>query len=303
MKYTKRPLDFSQQADLLLSRGLGEVSKADLVLFLQTVNYYRLSGYFYTFKNIDLNTGEEKFKPGTSFKIIKQRYEFDRQLRLLLMDAIERIEVSVFRTQLVEVYASIYGPFGYADYKNYNPKFSHTDFQRLMYELEQDERNSREEFIIRYRTKYYLEKYLPFWMAVEVMSFGQLFTLYRNSDRNLKRQISSLYSVYSPVFDSWLHSLNYIRNACAHHIRLWNRPLPIAPLLPDKKHDPSWYVPAVIPNNGIFSVLTICQYLHQKIGLENYWKNNLISLLSKNPEIPLRVMGFPVNWQDIKFWN
>ena len=50
MKYTKRPLDFSQQADLLLSRGLGEVSKADLVLFLQTVNYYRLSGYFYTFK-------------------------------------------------------------------------------------------------------------------------------------------------------------------------------------------------------------------------------------------------------------
>lgn len=303
MKYTKRPLDFSQQADLLLSRGLGEVSKAELVLFLQTVNYYRLSGYFYSFKMTDQITGEEKFKPGTSFKIIKQQYEFDRQLRLLLMDAIERIEVAVFRTQLVEVYASIYGPFGYMDYKNYNPRFHHTDFQRLMYEIEQDERNSREEFIIRYRTKYYLEKYLPFWMAVEVMSFGQLFTLYRNSDRNLKRQISSLYGVYSPVFDSWLHSLNYIRNACAHHVRLWNRPLPIAPLLPDKKHDPKWYVPAVIPNNGIFSVITICQYLIQKIGLENYWKNNLINLLSKNPEIPLRVMGFPVNWQDIKFWN
>lgn len=140
-------------------------------------------------------------------------------------------------------------------------------------------------------------------MAVELMSFGELFTLYRNSDKNFKKNISASFGVYSPVFDSWLHTLNYTRNACAHHVRLWNRPLPIAPHFPDKKHDLSWYVPAAIPNNGIFSVLTVCQYLLQKIGLDNYWKNNLINLLTSSPEIPLKVMGFPVNWQEIKFWK
>lgn len=140
-------------------------------------------------------------------------------------------------------------------------------------------------------------------MVVEVMPFGQLFTLFRNSDKRLKKNISSLYGVFPPVFDSWLHTLNYIRNACAHHVRLWNRPIPVAPQFPDKKNDPNWYTPFSIQNNKIFAVLTLCQYLLLRIGLDDYWKGNLINLLSSNPEIPLGIMGFPVNWRDIKFWK
>jgi abortive infection bacteriophage resistance protein len=303
MKYSKPPLDFSQQADLLLSRGLGDVSKSDLVLFLQTVNYYRLSGYLYSFKTTDPTTGEEKFKPGTSFPRIKQRYEFDRQLRLLLMDAIERIEVAVLRTQLVEVHTSMFGVFGYINEMSYNPSFLPGSFSKLLQDIQEDEQRSHEEFINRYRAKYFEEQFLPFWMVVEVMSFGQLFTLFRNSDKGLKKNISFIYGVFPPVFDSWLHTLNYIRNACAHHVRLWNRPIPVAPQFPDKKNGPDWHTPAFIQNNKIFAVLTLCQYLLLRIGLDDYWKTNLINLLAANPDIPLGVMGFPVNWRDIQFWK
>lgn len=138
MKYTKPPLDFSQQADLLLSRGLGDVTKPDLVSFLQTVNYYRFSGYFYVFKMVAPITGDEKFKPGTSFSIVKQRYEFDRQLRLLLMDAIERIEVAVLRTQLVATHTLMYGPFGYANKNNYNIAFRKNGFRQLLKGIKED---------------------------------------------------------------------------------------------------------------------------------------------------------------------
>ena len=303
MQYTKPPLNFEDQAALLLRRGLQDIEKPELVEFLHMVNYYRLSGYLYTFKSTDPITGDECFVPGTSFIVVKQRYEFDRSLRLLLMNAIERIEVAILRTQLVEAHALMYGPFGYTSIKNYNPHFSNQSFSKLIKDIQRDEKGSREEFIKRYRSKYNSEPYLPLWMATELMSFGQSFTLYRNSDMKLKRTVAGKYGLLPVIFDSWLHTLNYVRNACAHHVRLWNRPIPIAPKIPDKKNYPDWYIPVAINNSRIFSVLTICQYLLNQLNLDGSWKNTIIELLAANPHVPANVMGFPMNWQDSKIWT
>src|SRR3972149_5889693 len=89
MKNTKTPLSFEDQAKLLIKRGLIVEGEVELVNYLSNVNYYRLSGYLYPFKRIDPTTNEESFVPNTNFSTIKKRYEFDRKLRLLLMDAIE----------------------------------------------------------------------------------------------------------------------------------------------------------------------------------------------------------------------
>ena len=121
MQYTKPALSFDQQADVLIQRGLIVSKKEELVEFLSRVNYYRLSGYSYTFKVIDPQDGKEVFLKGTTFEVIKNRYEFDRRLRILLMTAIERIEVAILRTRFVECHALKYGPFGYADQRNYDP--------------------------------------------------------------------------------------------------------------------------------------------------------------------------------------
>lgn len=115
MKYNKPALTFQEQANLLIARGLIVDKPGELENYLSQVNYYRLSGYWYDFKNIDIITGEETFRPGTTFQMIRDRYEFDRRLRLLFMDALERIEVAIFRTQLVEANTTRYGPFGYAE--------------------------------------------------------------------------------------------------------------------------------------------------------------------------------------------
>ena len=109
MKYTKSPLTLEQQADLLLSRGmLGD--RALMIDRLAVVNYYRLSGYWHPFRK----QGDDAFRPGTTFEAVWDRYVFDRHLRLLVMDAIERIEVAV-RTQLAYSLAHRQGdPFAYA---------------------------------------------------------------------------------------------------------------------------------------------------------------------------------------------
>jgi abortive infection bacteriophage resistance protein len=302
MKYTKPALSFHEQANLLLSRGLVVGDPMGLENYLQQVNYYRLSGYWFNFKVIDPVTGSETFKPGTTFQMIRDRYEFDRKLRLLLMDAIERIEVAIFRTRMVEAHTTLYGPFGYTALKNYNPKFSQADFNKLLVDISDDEGRSHEEFIRRYRSKYSFETYLPLWMVTELMSFGQLLTLYRNQHLFLKQAISHQFNLYPMVLDSWLLTLNYIRNSCAHHARLWNRPLPLPIKLPDKKYDVRWYNPVPIPNNKIFSVFTTVQYLLKYIVPANQWKSSIQQLFAAYPAIPLQPMGFPENWLSTLLW-
>lgn len=303
MQYKKPSLSFSQQADLLINRGLIVKDKNELVAYLKQVNYYRLSGYLYTFKDVDPSTKNEVYKPNTTFDVIKMRYEFDRSLRLLLLDAIERIEISILRTRLVEINSLKFGPFGYLNKNNYNPKFSQTAFKNLITEISDNEYRSYEEFINRYRAKYTSEKHLPLWMAVELMSFGQLFTFYKNQHLFIKQNLSHTLGVYPPVLDSWLHTIHYLRNACAHHVRIWNKPLPIMPRFPDCKRDPRFYSPVPMSNTHIFAGLTIIAYLTDQVTGQTNWKRTCKSLLLNHPDIPLNAMGFPANWLEIPFWK
>jgi len=303
MKYTKPALSFEQQAQRLIDRGLVVQEKIELIRHLSGVNYYRLSAYWYPFKQIDPVNGEERFAPNTTFEIIWRRYTFDRQLRLLIMDVVERVEVAVLRTLMVEQFTLLHGPFGYCDLKNFSPRFNQVDYKRLLTEIDDSVNRSKEEFISRFQGKYTGEPRLPLWMVTEVVTFGHLFTFYRNLNRTEQKTLSSAFDLYPPVLESWLHTLNFIRNACAHHSRLWNRILPIRPQLPDQRHHPEWYSPVEFDNLHIFAVLTLLRYLLRFINPQSEWQVQLENLLAEYPEIPLSWMGFPSNWQDSPIWK
>ena len=117
MIYSKKALPLEDQADLLLQRGL-VANRDELISRLKVVNYYRLSGYLHPFRQRDPNgKPTDNFRPGTDFNQIWRRYNFDRRLRIILLDAIERIEVAV-RTRLVFHFVTAHGPFGYLEAKN-----------------------------------------------------------------------------------------------------------------------------------------------------------------------------------------
>ncbi len=303
MNYTKPPLSFELQAQRLLDRGLIVPDKNALIGCLKTVNYYRLSAYWYPFKTVDPLSGLERFAPNTNFNTIWARYMFDRELRLLVMDAIERIEVAILRTRLVEQFTLRHGPFGYVELRNFSPNFAEAEHARLLAEVDEAVNRSSEEFVGRFRGKYTLETHLPLWMAVEVMTFGQLFTLFRNLDRGEQQALSKQFGLFPPVLVSWLHTLNFIRNVCAHHARLWNRELSIRPVIPDHRHRPEWHTPFRFDNRRLFTVLTLLAYLLKRIDAQNDWQIRLEHLLQTYPEIPLSWMGFPANWRESPLWH
>ncbi len=119
MRYDKPALTFDEQLALLQQRGLHVPDTARARHWLQRVSYYRLSAYFLPFKHGEL------FRAGTDFDDVAGLYVFDRKLRLLVLDAIERIEVAM-RTAVTYEVGHRFGAFGHTDPANFSPHFEHT---------------------------------------------------------------------------------------------------------------------------------------------------------------------------------
>ena len=93
----KPSFTIDQHIDLLKSRGMLFRSEPQAAIFLKNVSYYRLKGYWWDMQtDYTLHT----LKPNTYFEDIVDRYNFDRHLRLILFDAIERIEIAL-RTKMI----------------------------------------------------------------------------------------------------------------------------------------------------------------------------------------------------------
>ncbi|MFC1497347.1 Abi family protein [Verrucomicrobiota bacterium] len=298
MKYAKPSLTFEQQADLLLERGLN-ADRDTLITRIKEVNYYRLSAYWYTFRIPD--NPDDRLRDDTTFDVIWNRYVFDRHLRLLIMDAIERVEISV-RTRLTETFTQKYGPMGYIKPEGFGPDFDVEDHGRLVGEIRRNARRSQEDFVKHFKWKYG-DKDLPLWMAVEIMTFGNLFTMFRHMDLHMQREIANSYGLSAKVLESWLKTLNYVRNLCAHHSRLWNRTLGIKPLIPKPKHVPEWHDPEAIQNNKVYAVLSLLYYMLRRIAPQSHWRSRLEELMScYHDDVPIEYMGFPVNWAEYSIW-
>ena len=296
MKYTKHPLTYEDQADLLISRNL--IADRDLLIsYLNTVNYYRFSGYLHPYLNKD-----DSFRSGTTLDMVWRHYIFDRRLRLLVMDAIEKVEVAV-RTSAVYHFSHAHGPFGHV-YWNNLCNLSSVGHQDWLDCLDKETNRSKEAFVTHFKNKYGTShKHLPLWMAAEIMTFGALLTLYKGMNDSLQKTVAGEYAMPDRLFKSWLTSLNAIRNICAHHGRLWNRELGYKPLLPAPHKHPEWHAPVTIPNNRVFVILTILKYMISVISPSCTWSKQVNELLDDYPEISRISMGFPVDWEQCPLWN
>ena len=297
VNYTKPALSFEQQADQLLALGF-QTDRKRLVETLSRVSYHRLSAYWYPFVLPD-----KSFTTDATLDRVWRCYTFDRQLRLLMMDAIERVEVAVLRTLMVEHHTLACGPFGCRNSKNFRPEFAGDGHQRMVDELDQAASRSQEPFVHQFRAKYTSEPGLPLWMAAEVASFGTLFTFFRYIHFQDQKHIASQLGLPANVLQSWLFCLNYIRNLCAHHSRLWNRELAIRPLIPNLKNAPEWHLPLSPDNRRTYAVLTLLRCLLRRIAAQSHWAERLHELLKNYPDIPLHLAGFPNAWESSPLWN
>lgn len=169
--------------------------------------------------------------------------------------------------------------------------------------LERDLKRSKEDFIKDHISKYGSENYPPVWKLMELASFGCLTKLYFNfADTPTKKDIARSYSVpQHEILESWMKSINALRNTCAHHGRVWNRIMPVMPQIPTMLSK-DWLTqkPAA---NRLYAVLSCMLYWLNSIDGSNIFKDELKSLFSKYPNVDTAAMGFTAHWMYEPLWK
>lgn len=275
MEYTKPFLTFEEQADLLMKdRGM-VADRDDLIRHLQDVGYYRLSGYWHIHKK----HGSDEFWEGTRFKRVWDMYVFDRQFRLVVLDAVKRVEVYM-RTQLAYLLAEQTGPFGFLD-RNNLPRLTEERYEHFMDKCHDAYGRTKtgEPFAKHFHDKYGDKHDLPpYWMLVNVMDFGMVVTLYKGSPVPVRQQIAKELGVSNKVLDSWLVTVNTVRNICAHRGRLWNRIIGNPPMIPRASE---WHDPHEVKNDKMFGTLTVLSYLLERVAPDTEWRARLLDKVLK----------------------
>lgn len=319
MTYTRPWMSFADQLALLQSRGMDLGVQAAASSYLERIGYYRLSAYWYPFRVWQIrqdpssgkleNVRTDQFVAGTHFLDAVHLYLFDKQLRLLAIDALERIEVAL-RVDIAYQLGR-QNTFAHLDPAALHPGFAgklekdgRTVHQAWRTRYEQLVARSREDFVAHYHQNHGTD--LPIWVAVELWDFGtlsQLFAMMKVADQ---QQIAQKYGVADwKVFQSWLRALSYLRNLVAHHSRLWNRNVVSQPKLPAPGLigwcDTFAGQPELLAKP--FLLLAICRHLVRQICPRTRWHQRLRDQIKAFPaqqaSQPRSIadMGTPAGWE------
>jgi abortive infection bacteriophage resistance protein len=292
MRYIKPALSFDQQVYLLKLRGLVVDDPADAAATLSRISYYRLSAYFKPF----IPASGDNFAAGTTFEEILALYRFDKDLRSLISDPLECVEV-YFRTRITYELAIRGDAFAHCNAGLFIEDFNHAGFLQTQDDLE---RKATVQFVKHFREKYKAEARLPVWMATELMPFGTLSWLYPKLSVDIQRAIADDLSVDRSILRTWLLSLSYVRNVCAHHARLWNKELSIRPVVPRNKN--RWPHPA-LDNKRCYVIFILLHDVMSRISPADPWSETLIAYLSTCSDVQLAGMQVPKAWKILSPWN
>ncbi|OMP81128.1 Abi family protein [[Flexibacter] sp. ATCC 35208] len=290
------------QIKILQQRGLIINSPEETNHYLNHVGFYRLSGYW---QYLQLNNTSHTFITGTTFDQVIEIYDFDRELRLLLLGAIERIEVS-FRANMINMLCAAYGSNWFTNKAIF---FSEERMNDVIETINRELDRSDEECINQLDSKSNRCKHPPAWITLQSLSFGTLSRIYGNirNDIREKKIIAQVYGLPKAIWlQNWVQVISMIRNYCAHHSLVCYRRFMFLPREIQQVKLP-WikYIPLVgsLESKQLYYQLCIVRYLLHTASPGNDFSYKLMELLVKYRGIDLERMGFPENWDEEDLWQ
>jgi len=309
MYFNKPPTTIDDQIALLRERGM-QGDQCLMRRWLETVGYYRLSAYWLPFEipPTDHQTRSKQFSLGLQFGTIIDIYVFDRKLRLLVMEAIERVEIAL-RPRWTNWLALAHGSHAHLDAAVFQSGYDHI---ALLSALANRSRDSSEVFVEHYQRKYTAPFMPPLWIVTELMTFGELSRWFAaTKDPKIKSAVARDLGVPSrEVLEGTLQLLSYIRNICAHHGRLWNRhTVKRLPLI--RRFNGDLVVVQVRtaggvqsqPANQIYNALVVLVHFMRHQSQDTTFAQRLARLIKSRSAADRRCMGFPENWETRRCWQ
>lgn len=297
MEYTKQAIDFSDQLSVLKQRGLIIDNEDQAVRYLHSISYFRLTSYLVPMES---DTDTHTFKPQSRLHTAITLYNFDRKLRSLIFTSIQDIEIAL-RTRIIHYFSLAHGPFWFMRNDLFRDQ---TIQQACMNAITTEVNRSKEEFIAAYRRNYSSPEFPPAWKTLEVVSFGTLSKLFCNfKNVEVKKKVARDFNLPQYTYlESWIKCAVVLRNACAHHARIWNKRYPTMPTMPQRLPE-SWVAINNFRPNKLYHQLCYLAYMEASIVPNSAFTRALVKLLKDNPNVSTRTMGFPQKWQDEPLWS
>lgn len=299
--FEKKAFTIEQQIDQLIERGL-LINDRDLAAhYLSHVSYYRLGEYWHSMQSDKVN---HIFKPNSRFEDVVALYCFDGELKIILFDVIEKIEISL-RTKLIYHLSHEINPWWFQNFDLFNDSKA---LVKTLANLEEELERTKDETIKSHYRKHKDDlRFPPAWKSLEQTSFGALSKLYGNLKHTVKSKdiIAKEYGAVNHTYlPSWLQSIAQIRNYCAHHSRLWNKNLPGSPKV---LGTPPFYWIADVPKQHEFQKLYVhlclMKYLLNIINPGNKFTEKLAGLFDKYPSVDPNALGMKPNWHHEPLWK
>ena len=285
LKQHQPPMTIEEQVENLKSIGLIVDDEEYAKNILNDISYFRLVKAY----SINLKPKNGNYDNKTTFKEIVNLYLFNANLRQIIFPEIEKIEINV-RCRMANYFAQQYGVLGYLKAENFVNEEYHKEF---LEDIEQEiGRNSKAPFVRNFRENYEGGQ-LPMYALVEVFSFGTLSKFYKNMHNKDKKEIAKSFGVGYTYIESWLESISYVRNICAHYGRLYNAKMSKTPMLYKE------YTQAGIGNNRVYGVLLCMKHLLKNDSHWNMFVDKIEMLFDKYQSVQIKTMGFPENWKEL----
>jgi abortive infection bacteriophage resistance protein len=297
LRYTKTPFTVDQHIELLKTRGLVIEDYDRAKRYISNIGYFRLSGYMYHLQSTD---GNHSFKEGTTFNDIILHYQFDKKLRAILLEYLERIEIAL-RARITDKFSNSVDFYWYTDKSLFDDM---AIYNSINAEIIEHYKAPQERFLKAFKNKYTSESLPPSNMALEILTLGKLSRLFRGlKNKNEKVQIAEDFGLPSTVLSSWLVYLTNVRNICAHHSRLWNRKVTAdRPMIPSRK---KYQFKGDIPtdfNTTVYGIVAMIDRILNAINPSNHFIDRLIHLIDDYSNINTTLMGFPEDWRSNPAW-
>lgn len=298
---------------LLQGRGMRILRVRDAEAQLAQFGYYRLSGFWYPARTFLLDAAgnkvscpfsgkpkrQDSFQPGTSLEGAVTLYKFDKALRLLMLDAVETIEVHL-KTVLAHELGKA-DPMAYTKTTLIDPKFlivkqgyEVSKWAQWLYGQQRKLDKSHEDCIVWHRQS---QREIPYWVAVEAWDFGTLSMHFQILKRKPQSWILARLNMSdAKIFAEWLRQINLLRNRSAPHTRIWNQKS--ANAIEPLRTEP--YFRALNLSSSarerLYGMIAVLWFLLQKVDPTSRWIHEVTDLVDAKPAMPgctFAAMGFP----------
>lgn len=298
--YSREHKSFEQQLDLLSIRGMKVNDREKAIERLKNISYYKIKEFAKPYyKPTEIDGKIEMRYEKISFEGVINRFYKDKNLRIDLLHAIEKVELS-FKTRFSYLLGEK-DPFNYLKFNFWCNKKEYC--KHYIWHKEDEFKNHLKNLIYRNKNDMIMEflrenpeqKFPPIWMAIDVMSFGDVLNLFELMSIKNREDIAKHFGCTHGELESWLNHLKFIRNKCAHNANVLDLEVRTPPPIKEE------WKSIILKNennesysNKLATTLVILHYLVKKIN-ESYAFGSIhktLSNLVKTSDVAANQLGF-----------